>query len=129
VNLDAPLFIEAVADRGTVTGLDQLMTECGFVSIVASELSWSFDITPEDLWRPVTAGIAVIGATYQAQSRDEVPALSIGAVLGEYNPKIIASGTVIRGVMRDIKRASTERIPATNSLVCAPAGFRRKTPT
>lgn len=54
----------------TVTGLDGLMTECGFVSVVASTLYWSFDITPEDLWRPVTAGIAVIGATYQAQSHE-----------------------------------------------------------
>jgi SAM-dependent methyltransferase len=54
----------------SVTGLDRLMTECGFVSIVVSKLYWSFDITPEDLWRPVTAGIAVIGATYQAQSRE-----------------------------------------------------------
>lgn len=54
----------------SVDGLQVLMAECGFVSVIAHEVSWSFDITPADLWQSVVAGIAVLGTTYKAQERD-----------------------------------------------------------
>ena len=48
-------------------GLRSLMAKAGFEVIDVSEISWTFDISPADLWQAPTAGIATIGATYRAQ--------------------------------------------------------------
>jgi hypothetical protein len=54
----------------TESGLAQMMSLNGLISVSVSEVTWIFRIAPDDLWRAVEGRIATIGATYHAQ--DEV---------------------------------------------------------
>jgi SAM-dependent methyltransferase len=51
----------------TIDGFAGILNEAGFDQIDCQETTWNFEITPEDLWIAVEAGIAVIGQTYRAQ--------------------------------------------------------------
>lgn len=49
------------------TGLASLLEASGLADVTASAISWTFGITPEELWSGVEAGIATIGETYRHQ--------------------------------------------------------------
>ena len=51
----------------TSAGLAGLLQAGGFRDVTTAEIRWVFDISPDELWSAVTAGIATIGATYRAQ--------------------------------------------------------------
>lgn len=51
----------------TEDGLARLLVEAGFREVDTRRVSWLFTIAPEDLWRPVEAGLVTIGRAYSAQ--------------------------------------------------------------
>lgn len=48
-------------------GLARLLAEAGLERVETQALRWDFVVHADDLWAAVEAGIATIGATYQAQ--------------------------------------------------------------
>jgi SAM-dependent methyltransferase len=48
-------------------GLARLLETASLEDVKASRVSWTFSITPEELWLGVAAGIATIGETYRNQ--------------------------------------------------------------
>lgn len=51
----------------TIGGFAGILSEAGFDHVDCQETRWVFEITPDDLWIAVEAGIAVIGQTYRSQ--------------------------------------------------------------
>ncbi|PMC76783.1 class I SAM-dependent methyltransferase [Brachybacterium sp. UMB0905] len=62
-NLDRSLDFER-----SIRGLGALAEMAGCEISAATELHWVWSIRPDDLWAGVEGGIAVVGATYLAQS-------------------------------------------------------------
>ncbi|MDL9980640.1 class I SAM-dependent methyltransferase [Microbacterium sp. ASV49] len=56
-------------------GLAGILAEAGLSHVRAGSVSWSFDISPTDLWGAVEGGIATIGLTYAAQDVDRRDAM------------------------------------------------------
>lgn len=62
-NLDQSLDFER-----SIRGLGALAETAGCEISAATELHWVWSIRPDDLWAGIEGGIAVVGATYLAQS-------------------------------------------------------------
>lgn len=54
----------------TTEGFGRILAEAGFDQVDCQETRWTFEISPEDLWIAVEAGIAGIGQTYRFQEPD-----------------------------------------------------------
>jgi ubiquinone/menaquinone biosynthesis C-methylase UbiE len=63
------LAAELDFDR-TGCGVIRLLNDGGFSNAAAHEVTWSFDISPAELWLAVTGGIATIGHTYRTQTSE-----------------------------------------------------------
>lgn len=62
-NLDQPLDFER-----SIRGLGALAETAGYEISAATALHWVWSIRPDDLWAGIEGGIAVVGATYLAQT-------------------------------------------------------------
>lgn len=51
----------------TTDGFAGILVDAGFGQIDCQQIRWTFEITPDDLWIAVEAGISVVGRTYLAQ--------------------------------------------------------------
>jgi hypothetical protein len=51
----------------TETGLTDIVIAAGLDDVTVREVRWMFSISPADLWRAVSGGVASIGQTYLAQ--------------------------------------------------------------
>lgn len=52
----------------TRRGLGSLFAAAGLDDVRSTDISWTWTVTPEDLWAGITAGVATPGMTYLAQS-------------------------------------------------------------
>lgn len=51
----------------TPEGFGSLMASAGLVDVLADEVTWDWQVSPDDLWAGIAAGIATPGMTYLAQ--------------------------------------------------------------
>lgn len=104
------LVSEAFADAGVVrlpsqhlaphldfersaAGLRRLVEGSGLTCVVAEELTWTWEVTVDDLWAGIAGGVATVGRTYLAQS-PEVRAAAERAL------RRIAGRHAVEGVLR-----------------------------
>ncbi len=54
----------------SVDGLQRLVEEAGLTALHSEDLTWTWTVALDDLWRGVAGGVAGVGRTYLAQSPD-----------------------------------------------------------
>jgi SAM-dependent methyltransferase len=77
----------------SVAGLHGLVEQAGMACVVAEELTWTWEITVDDLWAGISGGVATAGRTHLAQP----PAVRVAA---ERELRRLAGRHVEDGVLR-----------------------------
>lgn len=77
----------------SAAGLCGLVEDAGLTCLVAEEVSWTWEVTVDDLWAGIAGGVAAVGRTYLAQS----PAVRAAA---ERALRRVAERHVVDGVLR-----------------------------